>query len=68
MMIFFFYDNVDIINESHEIMRRNLPNYRGEIEIPDEEVLQLVALGKNLNDAEKEFKKTAKSLIDKINF
>lgn len=63
-----FYNSEDIINESHEIIIRNLPNYRGEIELPDDEVLRLIALGKTFNHAEKEFKKTAKSLINKINF
>ncbi|MEK6873074.1 MAG: hypothetical protein AABW90_03620 [Nanoarchaeota archaeon] len=63
-----FYDSEDIINESHEIIIRNLPSYLSKIEFPDEEVLQLIALGKTFNHTEKEFKKTAGSLINKINF
>ena len=63
-----FYNDVDIINEAHEIVIRNSLNYRGEVELPDEEVLQLVTLGKTLNNAKMEFEKKTKLLVDKINY
>ena len=63
----FFSDKTEDINYAEKIIARNLPDeYKGLVEIPNDEVLQLVEVGKKLNIIEKEFKEIGKKLFDKI--
>ena len=58
-----FHDDQESISRAQKIMASC--DY-DEFDLPEAEVLQVVALGKTLNSTKTEFENAAKSLIDKI--